>query len=198
MNFFSLKDGTVINLDAIAYFHRDPKPQTPPRAQVEIVFASACRNEVTATGVDPLMLVLHEEDTAAFLDAMQSQGVNVEGIRNSFRDVLDYVAPVTIQSLVITPSTVSTSPGGGGMANGMITLSGPAPVGGTTVQLTTVSPAGSAMWLSLSATQVTIPANSSSGSFSIHSSLPLPISVSVAVIAMLGASQVSATVTFTP
>jgi len=27
--FFSLHDGTVINLDAIAYFHRDPRPQLP-------------------------------------------------------------------------------------------------------------------------------------------------------------------------
>ena len=106
--------------------------------------------------------------------------------------------PVTIQSLAITPSTVSTSPGSG-MANGMITLSGPAPVGGTTVQLTIpVSPPGTVPFMSLSATQVTIPANSSSGSFSIRCSAIVPFSVSVVVTATLGASQVSATVTFTP
>lgn len=197
MNFFSLKDGTVINLDAIAYFHRDPKPQTPPRAQVEIVFASACRNEVSgATGVDPLTLVLDEEDTGAFLDAMQSQGVNVEGIRNSFRDVLDYVAPVTIQSIVLTPPTVPTTfPA---TANGMITLSGPAPPEGAIVQLTMATSPIGAIMISLSARQVTIPANSSSGSFSIQCSRSPILRVSVVVTATLGASQVSATVTFTP
>jgi hypothetical protein len=108
-------------------------------------------------------------------------------------------SPVTIQSLAITPSTVPTSPSGG-MANGMITLSGPAPVGGTTVQLTmVVSPPSGGMWISLSATQVTIPANSNSGSFSIACGLSLAGlgDVSVVVTATLGASQVSATVTFT-
>jgi hypothetical protein len=90
MKFFSLNDGTVINLDAIAYFHRDPRPQIPPRARIEIVFASACRNEVG--GIDSLTLVLDEQDTGAFLDEMVTRGVNVQHIRNSFRDVLEHVA----------------------------------------------------------------------------------------------------------
>jgi hypothetical protein len=84
MNFFSLNDGTVMNLDSIAYFHPDPIPL--PRARIEIVFASACRNQ--AGGIDSLTLVLEEKDTAAFLDEMQNRGVNVEGIRNRF-GVLD-------------------------------------------------------------------------------------------------------------
>jgi hypothetical protein len=91
MKFFSLNDGTVINLDAIAYFHRDPRPQIPPRARIEIVFASACRNEVG--GIDSLTLVLGEEDTGAFLDEMETQGVHVQRIRDSFRDVMDHAAP---------------------------------------------------------------------------------------------------------
>ena len=90
VKFFTLNDGTVINLDAIAYFHRDPRSQVPPRAQIEIVFASACRNE--AGGIDSLTLVLDEQDTGAFLDEMVTRGVNVQHIRNSFRDVLEHVA----------------------------------------------------------------------------------------------------------
>jgi hypothetical protein len=90
MKFFSLKDGTVINLDAIAYFHRESGPQIPPRARIEIVFASACRSE--AGGVDSLTLVLDDEDTVAFLDEMERQGANLEHIRNTFRDVLEHGA----------------------------------------------------------------------------------------------------------
>jgi hypothetical protein len=111
--------------------------------------------------------------------------------------------PVTIQSLAITPSMVPTSPSGD-MANGMITLSGPAPAAGPlTVQLTmAVSPPSAGPFISLSATQVTIPANSNSGSFSIQCGLSLALmgfgQVSVVVTATLGASQVNATVIFTP
>jgi hypothetical protein len=82
MKFFSLNDGTVINLDAIAYFHRDPA-QIPPRARIEIVFASACRNE--QGGIDSMSLVLEENDTTAFLNEMERHGANVERIRETFR-----------------------------------------------------------------------------------------------------------------
>jgi hypothetical protein len=84
MNYFSLNDGTVINLDAIAYFHPHPTPR--PKAQIEIVFASACRNE--AGGIQSLTLVLGDKDTATFLNEMENQGVNVQGIRKGF-DLLD-------------------------------------------------------------------------------------------------------------
>ena len=80
MNYFSLDDGTVINLAAIAYFHPDPTP--PPKAQIEVVFASACRNE--AGGIQSLTLVLNDKDTAAFLNEIENQGVNIKGIRNRF------------------------------------------------------------------------------------------------------------------
>jgi hypothetical protein len=109
-------------------------------------------------------------------------------------------SPVTIQSLAITPSTVPTFPSGG-TANGMITLSGPAPAGGATVQLTmAISPPGAVQFMSLSATQVTIPANSNSGSFSIQCGFSLQAfgKVSVVVTATLGVSQVIAAVVFTP
>jgi hypothetical protein len=105
--------------------------------------------------------------------------------------------PVTIQSLVITPSMVPT-PSHGGAASGMITLSGPAPAVGATVQLAWAQSSPDP-FISLSATQVTIPANSNSGGFSIScSSALLGLEVSVVVTATLGASQVSATVIFTP
>jgi len=110
-------------------------------------------------------------------------------------------APVTIQSFGITPPTVQTRVGGG-TADGTITLSGAAPAEGVTVQLTKVfSPTEGSLWISLSATQVTIPANTNSGGFSIRCGLELaPMGLgplSVVVTATLGASSVSATVTFT-
>jgi hypothetical protein len=108
--------------------------------------------------------------------------------------------PITIQSLAITPVDVATT-AGGGTANGMITLSGPAPAGGLTVQLTSqISPPQGALWINLSATQVTIPANSNSGGFSIKCGLDLgPFSqgpFQVLVSASVGASTAVASMTF--
>jgi len=98
-------------------------------------------------------------------------------------------SPVTIQSLAITPSLVPE----GGTASGVITLSGPAPAVGATVQLTlAVSPPAAASEITLSATQITIPANSNSGSFSVQCGSPAQ-QLSIVVTATLGASQVSAT-----
>jgi hypothetical protein len=101
----------------------------------------------------------------------QDASLQVGVMRDTWEHVDQGVAPgpapgpVTIQSLAITPSTVPTSPGGG-MANGMITLSGPAPAGGATVQLTmAVSPPEAGPFISLPVSQVTIPANSNSGGF---------------------------------
>jgi|SRR5882724_3004613 len=105
--------------------------------------------------------------------------------------------PVTIQSLAIIPPEVQTP----GTANGMITLSGPALAGGAIVQLTrAVSPTSAAFRVSGPASQVTIPANSNSGSFSIGitSLLPFGLQVSVVVTATLGTSSLSANVLFTP
>jgi hypothetical protein len=110
--------------------------------------------------------------------------------------------PVTIQSLVITPTQViapGAANGPPGAANGAITLSGPAPAQGATVQLTmALSDQSAAGFISLvPGSQVTIPANSNSGSFSVASG-PLPlIQVSVVVTATLGTSSLSATVLFT-
>ena len=43
-------------------------------------------------GIDSLMLVLEEEDTVAFLDEIERQGVNLHHLRNTFRDVLEHAA----------------------------------------------------------------------------------------------------------
>jgi hypothetical protein len=107
---------------------------------------------------------------------------------------------VTIQSLVITPTQLYV----GAEGNGTITLSGPAPAGGATVQLTSVqsaSPPNFAPYFD-PGSQVTISAGSNSGSFGIgaNQSLPqfgFPPQVSVVVTATLGASSQSATVLFT-
>jgi Galactose oxidase, central domain len=95
--------------------------------------------------------------------------------------------PVTIQSLAITPQVLITP----GIANGTIMLSGPAPAGGATVQLTMqpVNPL-----ISLPA-QITIPANDTSGSFGIQCGQPIQFPISVVVTATLGASTVSMTMT---
>jgi len=105
--------------------------------------------------------------------------------------------PVTIQSLVIT-----NPPVGSQAANGTITLSGPAPAGGATVQLAAaissfLPPPGFAISLA-PGSQVTIPANSQSGSFSIQANQPVQPGqqISVVVTATLGASSQSASVIF--
>ena len=104
-------------------------------------------------------------------------------------------AAVTIQSFVISPSTLSASSGN---ADGTITLSGPAPAGGAAVQLTANAPSGVTISFVPPSSQVTIAAGSNSGSRGIHAALPLfSGQVSVVVTATLGASQVSATVIFT-
>jgi hypothetical protein len=96
---------------------------------------------------------------------------------------------VTIQSLAITPPNI-----GGNTANGMITLSGPAPAGGAAVLLTMqpVNPL-----ISLPA-QIVIPANSNSDGFVIQCGQPIAAPISVVVTATLGASIASGTVTFEP
>jgi hypothetical protein len=101
--------------------------------------------------------------------------------------------PVAIQSLVITPTHVHVPPLPG-TANGVITLSGPAPAGGAVVQVTMQPPDPRVAWES----QVAIPANSNSGSFLIQcSSIFVPMNgLSVVVTATLGQSSQSATVVF--
>jgi hypothetical protein len=104
--------------------------------------------------------------------------------------------PVTIHSLVITPPEVAAP----GTANGIITLSGPAPAGGATVQLSKANPPpGTPPTSFVPGPQVTIPANSNSGSFGIQcGNFPNPFGqVFIVVSATLGASSQSASVTFT-
>jgi hypothetical protein len=96
---------------------------------------------------------------------------------------------VTIQSLVITPPQVNAP----GTVNGMITLSGPAPAGGATVQLTKASGPGDPTRF-VPGPQVTIPANSNSAGFSI--TCPIQFTVQLVVTATLGASSLSAPVIF--
>jgi hypothetical protein len=96
--------------------------------------------------------------------------------------------PVTIQSLEITPSVVI----GLSTANGIITLSGPAPAGGATVQLTKTASRTPDTSVFVSGSQVTIPANSNSGSFGIQCGNLLAGDLSVVVTATLGGSSVSA------
>ncbi len=99
---------------------------------------------------------------------------------------------VTIQSFAILPPSVGVAD----TANGTITLSGPAPAGGVTVQLTKQPPDSSIFFDT--GPQVTIPANSNSGGFSVGNDAPRVIPVSIVVTATLGASSQSATVTFNP
>jgi hypothetical protein len=127
-------------------------------------------------------------------DAALQAGV----MRDTWEARDDGVAPgpgsLTIQSLVITPPQV-TAPG---TANGIITLSGPAPAGGATVQLSKSNPPGQTSGF-VPGPQVTIPANSNSGSFGIHciGVLVFENPVSTVVTATLGASSQSASVMFT-
>jgi hypothetical protein len=106
-------------------------------------------------------------------------------------------APVTIQSLVITPTQMERPC----TVNGMITLSGPAPAGGATVQLTKFAQFDMGdPSVFVPGSQVTIPANNNSGGFGIQCPPPpalLFASVHLVVIAKLGASSQSAKVTFT-
>jgi len=104
----------------------------------------------------------------------------------------------------MSPNNIATNPPGA-VVNGTITLTGPAPAGGAVVNLSRAqspappaSPAGFVTFVASS--QVTIPANSSSGSFSMKVNQALSVFVSpvtVEVTATLGASQVSANVIFT-
>jgi hypothetical protein len=130
-------------------------------------------------------------------DASLQAGV----MRDTWEHLDQAPGPVTLQSLVITPPTVPTAMGGG-MANGVITLSDPAPAGGATVQLTMDTiPHGFANFkiVFVPGSEVTIPANSNSGSFGVQCTvqLPPPPQVSVDVSAALGASSLSASVIFT-
>ncbi len=105
---------------------------------------------------------------------------------------------VTIQSLVITPAQMIRPC----TVNGMITLSGPAPAGGATVQLTKMPQVGMSEDPSVfvPGSQVTIPANNNSGGFGIQCPPPPALfwpSVQLLVIAKLGASSRDANVTFT-
>jgi hypothetical protein len=108
------------------------------------------------------------------------------------------LAPVTIQSLVITPTQMKRPC----TVNGMITLSGPAPAGGATVQLTKMPQDGmSDPSVFVPGSQVTIPGNNNSGGFGIQCPPPPALfwsSVQLVVTAKLGASSRSANVTFTP
>jgi hypothetical protein len=125
-------------------------------------------------------------------DASLQAGVMRDTWEHPDQGVAPGPGPVTIQSLVIPPP-----PTGGQTTTGTITLSGPAPAGGATVQLTiAVSPSSASPFISLSGPQVTIPATSSSGSFGIQSQQSLGIVASVVVTAALGGSSLSATVLF--
>jgi hypothetical protein len=99
---------------------------------------------------------------------------------------------VTIQSLAITPPIVGIFRA----ADGTITLSGPAPAGGATVQLTKQPPDPNIDFETVS--QVTIPANSNSGAFRVQNTAFRAFPFAVIVTATLGASSLSAQVVFDP
>jgi Galactose oxidase, central domain len=125
-------------------------------------------------------------------DASLQAGV----MRDTWEAPVEGVAsgPVTLQSLTINPATVV----GPITANGIIRLSSPAPAGGATVQLTKTSSRTPDTSVFVSGSQVTIPANSDSGSFGIQGGNVFAGHFSVVVTATLGGSSVSATATFYP
>lgn len=99
--------------------------------------------------------------------------------------------PVTIQSLAINPEVIA----GPITANGIITLSGPAPAGGAVVQLTMQPVLPQISFIP--GTQVTIPSGTNSGDFSIVHA-PVFGTTPIQITATLGGSSVSKTVAFTP
>jgi len=74
------------NANVLSNYSAKGEATSPPKAQIEIVFASACRNN--AGGIQSLTLFLEDKETATFLNEMENQGVNVKGIRKRF-DLLD-------------------------------------------------------------------------------------------------------------
>ncbi len=104
----------------------------------------------------------------------------------------DQAPPVTIQSFGISPPSVGVAD----TATGTITLSGPAPAGGIAVQLTTQPPDPSIFFDT--GPQVTIPVGSNTVTFRVGNDAPRTAPFLVTVVATLGASSTSATVTFVP
>jgi hypothetical protein len=81
--FLPLADGTVINIDTIAYFHADPGPRLPSDEPlgIQLVFPSSGTNE--AGGMELHTLLLEGQDALDFLDEMDKRGVDTAAIRKS-------------------------------------------------------------------------------------------------------------------
>jgi hypothetical protein len=70
VKFLSLTDGTVVNLNAVAYFRVDSSPRLPDKPRgIEVFFPSAAINEFG--GIEHHKLLLEGKDATDFLDAMQ-------------------------------------------------------------------------------------------------------------------------------
>jgi hypothetical protein len=84
-DFLSLADGTVININSIAYFHADPGPRLPSDEPIgiQVVFPSAASNE--SGGIEHLTLSLEGKDATDFLNEMDKRGVDTTAIRKSAR-----------------------------------------------------------------------------------------------------------------
>jgi hypothetical protein len=78
--FLSLKDGTIINLNAIAYIDADSTPTLDPAdADVRIVFPAAWAD--IGGSYQALEMILEGEQAEEFLTALKDRGVDVEQLR---------------------------------------------------------------------------------------------------------------------
>ena len=126
-------------------------------------------------------------DDAAVVQALQAAETAVANAYSQIEAVLPAPAPapVTVTGLTLPASVASV-----GTYSGQVTLSGPAPAGGVTVDISSSDP-------SIAAEQVPIAAGADTGAFTgIASTVSAPVSVSVT--ATLDGSSATAQVTVSP
>ncbi len=146
----------------LALLSSDPAAVVPP----SITFAA---DAVSATFSVGTQSILH--DVTATLTA-SANGVTVPAS-------LTITAPAVV-SAVLTPSTVT----GGKASAGILSLNGPAPIGGITVALSSSNPTAT-----LSPTSLVIPAGSSSGVFAVSTTVVSALATATITAAYNGAAN---------
>jgi hypothetical protein len=86
-SFIALKDGTIVNISALAYIHPTPGPQLPNTlGGIEIVFPSIATSEGAGTE-SYLTLTLHGAEADDFLSQLAATGVDVTKLQESRKDL---------------------------------------------------------------------------------------------------------------
>lgn len=85
-NFIALKDGMVINLNAVAYIHPTPGPTLPDMVRgVEIVFPSVALYEELGTE-SSLTVTLHGSQADEFVGELRKRDIDVSYLDEARKD----------------------------------------------------------------------------------------------------------------